>query len=191
VRLGEDFYCRDVLAVAPELIGTWLCCRDATGQVARHRITEVEAYRGEEDTACHARAGRTRRTDALYQPGGQTYVYLCYGIHHLLNIVTGPVDHPQAALLRGLDTITGPGRLTKALGITLADNRLDLRTSQRLWLEDDGWHPPVTTGPRVGIGYATPADQALPWRFTAAPTSGAAVGVGDRGTGESVSDCSP
>ena len=167
-RLGDDFYRRDVLDVAPGLLGKLLCCRDADGAVRRGRIAEVEAYRGEDDTACHARFGRTKRSEVLYLAGGHAYVYLCYGIHHLLNVVTGAEDVPQAVLIRGLAGVAGPGRLTKTLGVTLADNRLDLRTSERLWLEDDGCPAAeIHATPRIGIGYASAEDQARPWRFTA------------------------
>ncbi len=166
MRLGDDFYSRGVLEVAPALLGMVVCCRDADGAVRRGRIAEVEAYRGEEDSACHSRFGRTKRTEALYLAGGHAYVYLCYGIHVMLNVVTGAVDEPQAALIRGLVDVSGPGRLTKALGVSLDDNRLDLRTSDRLWLEDDGFEPAgVETSSRIGIGYASPQDQARPWRF--------------------------
>ncbi len=166
--LGQAFYREDVLTVAPGLLGKLLCHQLASGQVLRGRIAEVEAYRGETDTACHARAGRTKRTEPLYRAGGCAYVYLCYGIHHLMNVVTGPADEPQAALVRGLVEVTGPGRTSKALGITLADNLADLTGEGPLWLEDDGWSPArVETGPRIGIGYASPEDQARPWRFWA------------------------
>jgi len=165
-RLGVDFYRRDVLDVAPALLGKVLC-RQLGTEIHRGRITEVEAYRGEEDTACHARAGKTRRTITLYLPGGHTYVYLCYGIHHLLNIVTGAQEQPQAALIRGLAGLPGPGRLTKALGITTDDNALDLVTSPHLWLEDAHFIPKhIQTSPRIGIGYASEDDQRRLWRFT-------------------------
>ena len=163
-RLGDEFYRMDVLDAAPLLLGKRLC-RVGTSGVVSGLITEVEAYRGEQDSACHARAGRTRRTEVMYLVGGHAYVYLCYGVHHLLNVVTGPADEPQAVLIRGIDWVCGPGRLTRALGVTTADNRLDLRRSDRLWIEDVGCQPgDVRALPRVGIPYATPADQALPWR---------------------------
>jgi len=174
-RLHDDFFRRDALIVAPELLGKILCCRGAGDVVRRGRITECEVYRGEDDTACHARFGRTKRSETLYMAGGHAYVYLCYGIHHLMNVVTGPEDMPQAVLLRALSSadasthinMTGPGRLTKTLGITMADNRLDLRMSDRLWLEDDDRTPTeIHASPRIGIGYAAPDDQTLPWRFT-------------------------
>ncbi|MDR0283640.1 MAG: DNA-3-methyladenine glycosylase [Propionibacteriaceae bacterium] len=165
IRLDDAFYRRDVLDVAPALLGTVLC-HDTGTAILRGRITEVEAYRGEDDTACHARVGRTPRTETLYLAGGHAYVYLCYGIHHLFNVVTGPAGFPQAVLIRGLAAVPGPGRLTKALAITRDLNREDLRTSARLWLEDDGYRPAhVETTPRIGIPYASPADQARPWRW--------------------------
>ncbi|MDR0594926.1 MAG: DNA-3-methyladenine glycosylase [Bifidobacteriaceae bacterium] len=166
--LTADFLSRDVLAVAPALIGQWLCRRLETGQIRRLRVTEVEAYRGEDDSACHARAGRTRRTAVMYGPGGRAYVYLCYGVHHLLNVVTGAEGQPQAALIRGLEGIAGPGRLTKALGIGLGLNGLALEPASGLWLEAGGPPGPVVaSGPRIGIGYASPEDQARAWRWWA------------------------
>jgi len=164
-RLGLDFYRHDVLEVAPALLGKVLC-HVVGDDILRGRITEVEAYRGEEDTACHARAGRTRRTAVLYEAGGITYVYLCYGVHHLLNVVTGADGQPQAVLIRGLAEATGPGRLTKRLGITTADNAVDLVTSPNLWIEDDGFAPgQITTSPRIGIAYASEEDRRRLWRF--------------------------
>jgi len=148
------------------LVGKVLCHRCGE-TILRGRVSEVEAYRGEDDTACHARAGRTKRTEVLYMEGGHAYVYLCYGIHNLLNVVTGEDGDPQAVLIRGLAEVSGPGRLTKAYGITLKDNRMDLVTSQTLWLEDDGFVPQIETSERIGIGYATPEDQARLWRFSA------------------------
>ena len=92
----REFFRRDVLCVAPELVGRILVRRLPDGTLLRARITETEAYRGEQDTACHASRGRTRRTEVLYHDGGTIYVYLCYGMHWMLNIVTGHADEPQA-----------------------------------------------------------------------------------------------
>ena len=117
----------DALALAPRLLGKFLCRRLADGTVLRRRITETEAYFGEEDTACHAHKGRTPRTDVLYAAGGCAYVYLCYGMHELFNVVTGPEGHPEAVLIRGVEGAKGPGRLTKLLHITRAFNRMNLR----------------------------------------------------------------
>lgn len=158
-------FAADAVALAPRLLGKFLCRRLEDGTVLRRRITETEAYFGEEDTACHAHRGRTPRTDVLYEPGGCAYVYLCYGIHDLLNVVTGPKDHPEAVLIRGVEGADGPGKLTKLLRITRAFNRMNLATSASLWLEDDGFAPKYRRTPRIGIAYASVRDQRRKWRF--------------------------
>ena len=156
---------------APEaaraLVGKVLVRRLADGTVIRARITETEAYFGQSDTACHACHGRTGRTEVLYHPAGTIYVYLCYGIHWMLNLVTGPADDPQAVLIRGVEGASGPGRVTKYLAVDKSLN--DTVLGPALDLEDDGFTPRrIDAGPRVGIGYASAEDQARPWRFTAA-----------------------
>ncbi len=156
---------------APEaarvLIGKILVRRLPDGTVLRARITETEAYFGEADTACHACHGRTKRTETLYHPAGTIYVYLCYGIHWMLNLVTGPAEDPQAVLIRGVEGASGPGRVTKLLQIDKSLN--DTPLGGALALADDGFVPErVEASPRVGIGYAARSDQARLWRFTAA-----------------------
>ena len=155
---------------APEaaraLVGKVLVRTLPDGTVLRARITETEAYFGEADTACHASHGRTKRTEVLYHRAGTIYVYLCYGIHWMLNLVTGPADSPQAVLIRGVEGAAGPGRVTRYLHIdkSLNDTMLGIALS----LEDDGYVPArIAAAPRVGIGYAAPEDQAKLWRFTA------------------------
>ena len=145
LRLTRDFFARDVLEVAPDLPGKLIAHRTQNG-ILRLRISEAEAYRGEQDTACHAHRGRTRRTEVLYGPPGTLYVYLCYGIHWMLNVVTGR-------------------ELTKALQITGTLNGQDAVSSPELWLEDDGLRCRVAGAPRVGIGYASPEDRERLWRF--------------------------
>lgn len=163
--LDKSFFQRPATVLAPLLLGKWLC-RRVGDTVIRRRITETECYFGEEDTACHAHRGRTPRTDTLYREGGIAYVYLCYGIHSLLNVVTGAEHHPEAVLIRGIEGAAGPGRVTKALSITCADNRLPLVPENGIWLEDDGTPPPnYRATPRVGIDYAAPTDRNRPWRF--------------------------
>ena len=165
--LGENFFLRPATELAPLLLGKWLCVRRGDA-VLRHRITETECYFGEEDTACHAHKGKTPRTETLYRAGGITYVYLCYGIHSLLNLVTGEEDHPEAVLIRGIEGASGPGRVTKLLGLTCAHNRLPLTPESGIWVEDDGTPPsPYRALPRVGISYAAPEDIAPPWRYLA------------------------
>ena len=162
-HLGYDFFHRDCPEVARDLVGKVLCHR-VNGNILRLRITETECYCGEADTACHAHRGRTKRTEVLYASAGTVYVYLCYGIHWLLNIVTGEDGHPEAVLIRACETKEGPGKLTKALRITGELNRQSIFDSD-LWVEDDGFRCEVTTAKRVGIGYASQEDQERLWRF--------------------------
>ena len=165
-RLTEDDYAVDAVTCAKTLVGAWLCRRLEDGTVMRRRITETEAYCGEEDTACHAHKGRTQRTDVMYSVGGCAYVYLCYGVHEMLNVVTGPEGRPEAVLIRGVESAEGPGRLTKLLNIDRSLNRENLVASNRLWLEGDGSRVKITASPRIGIGYASKRDQKRKWRFT-------------------------
>ena len=164
-RLDHTFFRRDVLEVAPELLGKFLVRKFDDGRLVKHRITEVEAYRGEEDLACHASRGKTTRTATMYLPGGVLYIYLIYGMYWMMNIVTGPADHPQAVLIRGIEGFDGPGKLTRHLEIDKSFNAEDLATSSRIWLEDAGTRPPYTTLPRVGVDYAGDYWKHKPWRF--------------------------
>ena len=164
--LTSAFFARECPEAAADLVGKWLCRRLPDGSIRRLRILETEAYCGEQDTACHAHRGRTKRTEALYAAPGTLYVYLCYGIHWMLNIVTGEIGQPQAVLIRSCQGAEGPGKLTRALAITGEMNLLRLSDdSAPLWLEDAGLPCSIRTAPRVGIGYASPEDQAAPWRY--------------------------
>ena len=159
-RLAYDFFHRHALEVAPELVGKLLVHGD------RYlRISETEAYCGEKDTACHAHKGRTKRTEVLYADAGTVYIYLCYGMHWLMNVITGDRDDPQGVLIRACLEAEGPGKLTKALGITGELNRGSIVDSEELWIADDGFRCAVRTDKRVGIGYASQADQDRLWRF--------------------------
>lgn len=164
VRLPPEFYTAPATELAPKLLGKLLCCR-RDGVVLKARITETECYYGESDTACHAHKGLTGRNRPMYRAGGIAYIYLCYGIHEMLNIVTGPEGHPEAVLIRGVEGHEGPGKLTKYMGIDRRLNTADLTVSEELWLEDDGTEFACEALPRVGIGYAAAEDQARPWRF--------------------------
>ncbi len=152
--------------LAPALIGK-LLCRRVDGEIRRVRILETECYFGEEDTACHAHKGRTPRTEVMYASGGRAYVYLCYGIHYLLNLTTGEEGHPEAVLIRGVEGAIGPGRVTKLLKIDKAQNGNFLTPESGLWVEDDGAEMKIEALPRVGIGYASAEDQARLWRYRA------------------------
>lgn len=165
MRLGRVFFLRDALEVAPELVGKTLVSSLPGAQERRLVITETEVYRGVEDSACHAHRGRTKRTEMLYRPGGAVYVYLCYGIHWLLNVITGPEDFPQGVLIRACEGFEGPGKLTKHLGITGAQNGIDICSSPLLRIEDEGRMVNITTDKRVGIAYAEEADRERLWRF--------------------------
>jgi DNA-3-methyladenine glycosylase len=179
-RLRRAFYDRPTLTVARELLGKVLVHRTADG-VAAGLIVEAEAYIGEDDPACHAAPGPTLRNRPLYGPPGFSYVYLNYGIHYLTNVVTEGEKAPAAVLLRALepldgialmqrrragtrvgerqlaehDLCRGPGNLSRALGITLADNHLNLE-GDRLYLEDRG-RPTgdIAWSPRIGISVGT------------------------------------
>ena len=181
--LPHAFYARPTLKVAEDLLGKVLVHRTRQG-TASGVIVETEAYIGEDDPACHASFGRTARSEPLFGPPGFAYVYLNYGIHYLMNAVTEADGHPGAVLIRALqplegvelmkkrrapdgrgidehDLCRGPGNLTKALGITIKDNRLDLVTSE-LTIEDRGISVgAVATGPRIGIRVAVER----PWRY--------------------------
>ena len=193
------------MTVAEELLGKVLVHRTPAGDAAG-MIVETEAYIGEDDPACHAAPGPTRRNAPLYGPPGHAYVYLNYGIHYLVNAVTEAEGHPAAVLIRALapvdgvtlmrkrrapagrhvddaDLCRGPGNLTRALGITLTDNLLDL-VSSRLAIEDHGHVPgAVTWGPRVGITVGVDR----PWRCWISghlSVSGSRVKIGNSGSDE-------
>jgi len=185
--LNQSFYERPTLTVAADLIGKVLVHR-TRGVVTSGMIVEVEAYIGEDDPACHAAPGPTRRNAPLYGPPGHAYVYVNYGIHNLVNAVTEPQGSPAAVLIRALEPLEGielmtrrrsraggrvgdaaglcrgPGNLTQALGITLRQNRNDL-TSGPLWIEDRGLGAgTLAWSPRIGIRVG--ADR--PWRCSIA-----------------------
>ena len=164
-RLDSKFYMQDALVVAPQLLGKFLVRKLDDGSIIRYRITETEAYVGEEDSACHARFGKTKRTAILYEKGGYAYVYLCYGIHYLFNVVTGDEDNPQAILIRAVEGYEGPGKLTKALKIDKHLNGVDLTTSNQVWIEDDNFKTDYITKKRVGIDYASEPYKSIEWRF--------------------------
>ncbi len=184
MRLPQRFYRRDVVSVARELLGKEL----RRGPV-RLRITEVEAYRFDE-SACHAHRGRTRRNAVMFGPPGRAYVYLCYGLHHMLNLVTGPSGEASAVLVRaceplaGLDVVrarrrgkhgpallTGPGKVAEALAVDRSWCGHRVYAPGELEVHVGPVPPTVLVGPRVGIDYAEPEHRALPWRFAAGDTA--------------------
>jgi DNA-3-methyladenine glycosylase len=167
IKAGE-LQQKNTVALARWLLGKVLVRTTTEAGADRHVITEVEAYHGESDLACHASKGRTKRTETMYKAGGCWYVYLCYGVHEMLNLVTGPEGQPAAILLRGLDRISGPGRLTKRLLIDRSLNGALAAPVAGLHLEDHGIVVPraqLRRGPRIGVDYAGPVWAAKPWRF--------------------------
>jgi DNA-3-methyladenine glycosylase len=165
MRLTRDFFCRDVLEVAPSLLGNRLVRKTGSSHEG-YVITEVEAYRGEEDKACHARFGLTKRNRVMYEPGGLVYVYLVYGMYWMFNIVTGQTGMPQAVLIRGVTGFNGPGKLTRALDISQNFYGEDLTSSDRIWVEDRKHDMPYHKNPRIGIDYASEPWKSMPWRYT-------------------------
>ena len=168
--LAREFFDRPADRVARELLGCRLAVRGRDGRVTRHVVFETEAYLGSHDLACHGSRGMTARNAVMFGPAGVWYVYLCYGMHWMLNVVTGPAGEPAAVLIRGLGDHVGPGRLTRALGI---DRGFDGRPAARatgLWLEPGSPVPPrlVSRTPRIGVGYAG-AWAEKPLRFVADP----------------------
>jgi DNA-3-methyladenine glycosylase len=165
VRLRREFFIRDVLDVAPELPGKSLVVGLPHGQYRKFQVTEVEAYRGSDDKACHACKGRTPRTEVMFHEGGRLYIYLIYGMYWMLNIVTGRENDPQAVLIRSLENYQGPGRLTKSIGIDKSFYGEDLVSSEKIWIEDAGIRPVIKTGARIGIDYAGDYWKTRPWRY--------------------------
>jgi DNA-3-methyladenine glycosylase len=177
-RLPRSFYARDCLTVAPELLGCHLVHEQRRGQRLRGRIVEVEAYVHEEDQACHARFGRTRRASTLYGPPGHAYVFLIYGFWNCFNVVCEPEHSPAAILVRALEPdpplagkTNGPGLLCRALDITRAHNDADLVRGSPLWIEPrDRPAPRIVATPRIGIDYAGEWAK-KPWRFVDADSA--------------------
>lgn len=187
-KLPRSFYQQsDVVEAARSLVGKVLCTRINGNELTSGIITETEAYCGRGDKACHANNGtRTDRTETMYQQGGVGYIYLCYGIHHLFNVVTNVQDKADAVLIRAIKPLegeqemlrrrsskkvapsltAGPGRLTQALGISTDLDGIDL-TGDTIWIEDQGnklSSDELVATNRVGVSYAGD-DAKLPWRF--------------------------
>lgn len=163
-RLPLNFFLRDVLEVAPALLGKLLVRQFDDGRVERYRITEVEAYRGTVDLACHASKGRTPRTEVMFKQGGTVYVYLIYGQYWLLNLVTGKEGDASAVLIRGVKGFSGPGRVGREFQLDRSFYGETLIDSQRIWVEDAEPITEFKTSKRIGIGYAGEWADKL-WRF--------------------------
>ena len=188
-RLPPEYYLHpDVVFLARDLLGKALMTNIDGKGVTGGIIVETEAYAGETDRASHAYGGRrTRRTETIYQKGGVAYIYLCYGMHHLFNVVTNIEGIPHAILIRGikpiigqelmahrtgkrpekLQTLNGPGKLTKALGITTRQDKTFLYDNN-IWIEETSLQSnekQIISGPRIGVDYAGEHAQ-WPYRFS-------------------------
>lgn len=153
-RLDISFFEGDAVKIAQNLLGKIIVRRFDNGTIQRYQINETEAYRGEEDLACHAAKGRTKRTEVMYHGGGVIYVYLVYGMYWMLNFVTSGEGFPAAVLIRGAGNISGPGRLGRELQLDKSFYGEDLSSSYRLWLENAASISGFKSTPRIGIHYA-------------------------------------
>jgi DNA-3-methyladenine glycosylase len=163
-RLGTSFFDRPADEVARDLLGKALV-RRLDGRRVALTVSETEAYLGPHDLACHAARGRTVRTEVMYGPPGTLYVYFVYGLHWMLNVVTGPKDYPAAVLIRGAGQVSGPARLTRALGIDDALNGQVAEPRTGLWFAGGERAGKVIATPRIGVAYAGPRWSARKLRF--------------------------
>ncbi len=188
-RFDREFFARDTLTVARALLGARLV-RLLDGERLSGIVVECEAYIGQDDTACHASRGRTKRNEVMFGPPGYAYIYFTYGMHWMLNVVTEAEGFPAAVLVRaiqpvegietmrvlrkapensraGRDLTGGPARLTRALAVDKTLNGADLVDGECLWLEPNASVPDesVERGPRIGVQYAAEKDRVAPWRF--------------------------
>jgi DNA-3-methyladenine glycosylase len=163
-KLNKKFFEQDALVVAPSLLGKILVTKK-NKTLKKYKITEVEVYRGEEDEACHAKKGKTKRNETMYHSGGYLYIYLIYGMYWMMNVVTGKAGHPQAVLIRGLEGLKGPGKVTRCLGIDKSYSGENLVVSDRIWIENNNESGSYVTLKRIGIDYAGEYWKNKLWRF--------------------------
>ena len=176
MKLGKDFFEQNTLKAAKGLLGKTLCVKRGN-RILKGMIVETEAYRGENDLACHASKGRTKRTETLYKKAGTVYAYLIYGMHYCLNIVTEKENYPSAILIRSVikvngkvspchERISGPGRVCRHFGIDKTFNGLDV-FGKNIWIEDNGLKispREIIKSKRIGVDYAKHCKDHL-WRF--------------------------
>ena len=176
MKLGKEFFEQNTLKAAKGLLGKTLCVKK-DGKILKGMIVETDAYRGENDLACHASKGRTKRTETLYKKAGTVYAYLVYGMHYCLNIVTEKENYPSAVLIRGVLTedyvrhsmsniVSGPGRVCRHFGIDKTFNGLNV-FGKNIWVEDNGFKispRKILKSKRIGVDYAKHCNDYL-WRF--------------------------
>lgn len=165
--LDKIFFSKPTLEVAEKLIGKFLVRKIGKKEITG-MITETEAYDGPKDRASHASRGMTERNAIMFDRGGYFYVYLCYGMYNMLNVVTERKDYPAAVLIRGVDGADGPGKLTKHLKIDRKFNKKKIEPKTRLWIEDRGVKiekDRIKKTPRIGVNYAGSVWKNKPYRF--------------------------
>lgn len=172
-RLPQSFYSRDTQIVAQELLGKILV-RKIGKDFLHGRICEVESYQGEDDTACHASKGKTKRTEIMYGPAGYAYIYMIYGMYHCLNVVTEVENFPAAVLIRAIvplqnikNKTDGPGKLCRELSLDRTHNGINLAKSEELFIADDTTRIPkqnILASERIGVAYAG-EDALRKWRY--------------------------
>lgn len=165
--LPKYFLKRKAPIVAKEILGCTLV-RDDGKEIRRFIIRETEAYDGLKDKASHASGGKTKRNEIMFREAGHIYIYFVYGMHYMLNIITGEKDYPSAILIRGLEGINGPARITKRLGIDKKLNGKILGKGSGLWIEKIEKKikdKDIKQAPRIGVHYAGPIWSKKKWRF--------------------------
>lgn len=161
----QEFFTTDTVSLAKNLIGKWIET-NINGKVVKAQICETEAYLGVNDSACHTyKNKRTQRTETMYKIGGTIYIYLCYGLHNLLNIVSKKENEPEAVLIRGVVGAVGPAKATKLLNIDKTLNGQSIINNPQICILDDGKKYNYTSAKRVGIDYAQEKDKNALLRF--------------------------
>lgn len=164
MRLNDKkFFNQKAQDLAPQLLGKILC-RKFNEEIIKSKIVEVEAYTGTQDSACHSSKKKSSRNSVMWEDGGIIYIYLCYGIHYMLNIVCAG-KNPEAVLIRGVQDAIGPGKLTKFYKIDKSLNGEDITISSNVWLEEGEHITNYKSSPRIGIDYADPKDRNALLRF--------------------------
>lgn len=162
---NKSFFNVDTITLAKNLIGKWIVT-NINGNIKKAQITETEAYLGVNDSACHTYNNkRTKRTETLYKDGGTIYIYLCYGLHYLFNIVSKNENEPEAVLIRATNFADGPAKLTKFLNIDNSLNGESIINNPKICIMDDGNTYSYTQDTRIGINYANIEDRNAKLRF--------------------------
>ena len=171
-RIKKDFFLQSTSKVGKELLGKYLVRKLDNGKIKKGKIIETEIYKGPEDNAAHTCSGKTKRNKAVWSRGGALYIYLIYGMHWMLNIVTAGKDIPECVLIRAiaskeipLERTNGPGKLTKYLEIDKKLYGEDLTKSNKIWLEPEKEKEEIKSSPRINIDYAGNYWADKNWRF--------------------------